>query len=105
MGIKIDETNLKQGLLGLVVALVEVITDTLKIQALKRMESGILSDEECERLGIAMMDLDLALEGIKTENGLAESVQSFRDGLDKLVDDVVDKIANPAKWEESTRGK
>jgi hypothetical protein len=105
MTIKIDENNLKQGVLGLVIALVEVIRDALQIQAIKRMESGILTDEECERLGKAMMDLDIALEGIKQEHGLVESVQSVRDGLDKLVDDVVDKMINPGRWEEEIDGK
>jgi len=105
MVIKIDENNLKQGVLGLVVALVEVIRDALKIQAIKRIESGILTDEECERLGKALMDLDIALEGIKQEQGLTESVQSVRDGLDDLVDDVIDKIANPERWEEEINGK
>ncbi len=105
MVIKIDENNLKQGVLGLVIALVEVIRDALRIQAIKRMESGILTDEECERLGKALMDLDIALEGIKNEHGLAESVQSVRDGLDTLVDDVVDKMINPKRWEEETHGK
>jgi hypothetical protein len=52
-----------------------------------------------------LMDLDLALEGIKEEHGLAESVQSVRDGLDKLVDDVVDKMINPERWEEEIDGK
>jgi hypothetical protein len=51
------------------------------------------------------MDLDIALEGIKREQGLTESVQSVRDGLDKLVDDVVDKMINPGRWEEETNGK
>lgn len=105
MVIKIDENNLKQGVLGLVVALVEVIRDALKIQAMKRIESGILTDEECERLGKALMDLDIAIEGIKEEQGLTESVQSVRDGLDDLVDEVIDKIANPERWEEETHGK
>ena len=86
-------------------ALVEVIRDALRIQAIKRMESGILTDEECERLGKALMDLDVALEGIKQEQGLTDSVQSVRDGLDKLVDDVVDRMINPGRWEEETHGK
>ncbi len=69
------------------------------------MESGILTDEECERLGKALMDLDIALEEIKQEQGLTESVQSVRDGLDNLVDDVVDKMINPGRWEEEINGK
>lgn len=100
MAIAVDERNLKQGVLGLVMAVVEVIRDVLRIEALKRMESGHLTEEECERLGEALMDLDTALEEIKQEQGIAEAVQSVRDGLDKIVDDVIDKIVNPEKWQE-----
>ncbi len=100
MAIRVDETNLKHGVLGLVLALVEVIRDALKIQALKRMESGILTEEECARLGEALMDLDIALEEIKQEQGISESVQAVRDGLDELVDGVIDRIVNPERWQE-----
>jgi hypothetical protein len=100
MAIDIDEDNLKHGVLGLVLALVEVIRDALRIQAFKRMESGILTDEECERLGEALMDLDIALEEIKEEQGITESVQAVRDGLDEIVDEVVDRTVNPERWRE-----
>jgi hypothetical protein len=100
MAIQIDETNLKHGVLGLVLAVVEVIRDALKIQALKRMESGGLSEEECERLGKALMDLDIALEEIKEEQGVTESVRAVRDGLDEIVDDVIDRLINPERWQE-----
>lgn len=100
MAIDIDEDNLKHGVLGLVLALVEVIRDALRIQAFKRMESGILTDEECERLGEALMDLDIAIEEIKEEQGITESVQAVRDGLDEIVDEVVDRTVNPERWRE-----
>lgn len=103
MAIDIREDNLKHGVLGLVLALVEIIRDALKIQALKRIESGILSEEECERLGQALMDLDIALEEIKEEQGITESVQAVRDGLDDIVDGVIDRIANPERWREETK--
>jgi len=102
MAIHVDEGNLKSGVLGLVLALVEVIRDALKIQALKRMESGSLREEECERLGKALMDLDIALEEIKEEQGITESVRAVRDGLDEIVDDVIDRLINPEKWQEGT---
>lgn len=105
MAIDIDEDNLKHGVLGLVLALVEVIRDALRIQAFKRMESGILSEEECERLGEAMMDLDIALEEIKEEQGITESVQAVRDGLDEIVDDVIDRMVNPERWREEADEK
>jgi hypothetical protein len=103
MAINIDEKNLKHGVLGLVIALVEVIRDTLRIQAFKRMESGVLSEEECERLGEALLELDIALEGIKAEQGITESVQAVRDGLDEIVDGVIDSIVNPERWQEQVR--
>ncbi|MBN1191312.1 MAG: gas vesicle protein K [Dehalococcoidales bacterium] len=104
MAIKVDENNLKQGVLGLMIALVEVIRDALQIQAIKRIESGILSEEECERLGQALMDLDIAIEEIKEEQGIGDTVRSVRDGLDDLVDDVIDKMINPERWEEESNG-
>jgi len=100
MAIDINEDNLKHGVLTVVLALVEVIRDALRIQAFKRMESGILTDEECERLGEALMDLDIALEEIKEEQGITESVQAVRDGLDEIVDDVIDRTVNPDRWRE-----
>jgi len=105
MAIDINEDNLKHGVLGLVLALVEVIRDALKIQAFKRMESGILTEEECERLGEALMDLDIALEEIKKEQGITESVQAVRDGLDEIVDDVIDRMVNPERWKEEAEEK
>ena len=100
MALDIDEDNLKQGVLGLVIALVEIIRDVLKRQAVKRMESGVLSDEEIERLGKALMDLDTVIEEIKEEQGLTETVKSVIEGLDDLVDDVIQKMVNPERWKE-----
>jgi hypothetical protein len=96
----ISEDNLKHGVLGLVMALVEIIRDALKTQAFLRMEEGTLTEEEIERLGLALMELDRAIEEIKWEQGVAESVKSIRDGLDRIVDDVVDRIINPNRWAE-----
>jgi hypothetical protein len=106
MAIHVDEDNLKQGLLGLVIALVEVVRDVLRLQAVERVDGGRLTEEEVDRLGRALMDLDEALEAIKEEHGINGSVQAVRDGLDETVGDVVDRLVNPARWgeqEETTR--
>jgi len=102
--IDIQEDNLKQGVLGLVMAIVEIVRDALKTQALRRVEGKSLTDEETERLGQALMDLDTAIDGIKEEMGITEAVQSVRDGLDDLVDDVVRKLIDPRQWEDELRG-
>ena len=96
----INEDNLKHGLLGLVMALVEIIRDSLKHQARERIKSGVLTSAEIERLGSALMELDTAIENIKEEQGITESVKGVRDGLDEIVDSVVDRLINPERWEE-----
>ena len=93
--INIEEDNLKSGVLGLVLAVVEILRDALQNQATRRIESGTLTDEEVERLGAALADLDLAIEDIKREQGLEQAVQSVRDGLDDVVDEVVQLMAGP----------
>ncbi len=105
MALNIDEDNLKHGLLGLVMALVEIIRDALKHQARERMKSNILSSEEMERLGNALMELDIAIEAIKEEQGITESVKGVRDGLDEIVDSVVDRLLNPERWAEEANEK
>ena len=98
--IDIDEKNLKHGVLGLVIALVEIINETLKIQATKRMDSGSLTDEEVERLGVALEDLNKAIEDMKKEQGVTEAVQNVRTGLDGIANDVINKMINPEKWRD-----
>jgi len=93
--IDIDEDNLKSGVLGLVLAVVEILQDALQNQATRRIDSGSLTDEEVERLGAALADLDLAIEDIKREQGLEQAVQSVRDGLDDLVDNLVQQMTAP----------
>ncbi|MDP2953014.1 MAG: gas vesicle protein K [Chloroflexota bacterium] len=100
MVVEINEKSLKHGVLGLVIALVEIIKDALKLQAIRRMEGGSLTEEEVERLGEALMDLDLAIEEIKEEQGLTECVRSVRESLDELVDDVFNRMVSPETWVE-----
>jgi len=66
------------------------------------MEGGSLTEEEMERLGEALMDLDTAIEEMKKEQGITESVKSVRDGLDNIVDEVLDKMINPERWKEGS---
>ena len=103
MTLKVDESSLKNGVLTLVVTLVEVIQEALESQAVRRLESGELTDEEQERLGQALLDLDDALEAIKADHGLTTSVADLHRGLDDVVDEVVDKLINPARWADEAR--
>lgn len=97
MHIDLDKDDLKQGVLGLVMAIVEVIRDALQTQAIVRMEGGTLTSEQKERLGIALRELDLAIESIKEEHGIKSCVDDVRRQLDNLVGDVVDALAEPVR--------
>lgn len=101
--IDLDETTLAQGLLALVISLVEIIKDALKLQAFRRMEGGGLSHEEMERLGRALADLDNALAQIKRDQGIAGAVQQVRDDLDGLVQSALDQFLNPEAWAQESQ--
>lgn len=104
MKLEIDDKELKNGLLGLVLAIVEIIRDTLKIQSVKRMEGGSLTEEQVERLGKALLELDHAIDKLKEEQGVTEAVRSVRDGLDDLVNRMVGTITDLGGIAEKTKG-
>lgn len=95
--IDVDSENLKDGLLGLVMALVEIIRDALKLQALRRMENDRLTEEQIEKLGNALVQLDEAIEDIKDDQEISETVDSTREGLNEVVNEVM----NPERWTAS----
>lgn len=103
MALAVDERSLKNGVLALVVTLVEVIEEALETQAMRRLDAGDLSDDEVERLGQALLELDEAVEQIKKDHGLEMAVGDLRRGLDEVVDEVVDKFINPTRWAEESR--
>ena len=62
--------DVEAGLAKLVLTLVEFLRRVLEHQAVRRMEGGGLSDEEIERLGLALLRLQERLEEIKIAFGL-----------------------------------
>ena len=56
--IDVDPDGVEQGLAKLVLTLVEFLRQLLERQAVRRMEGGSLSDEEVERMGLALMRLE-----------------------------------------------
>ena len=92
MTIKVDSDNLKEGLLGLVIALVEILKEVLEKQAIYRIESNSLREEEAEKLGLAFMQLNEAIEKIKKENNLEKTADKIRADLDNLVNDSITKL-------------
>lgn len=69
---RIDATpeDIEAGVAKLVLTLVEFLRQVLEHQAVRRMEGGSLSDDEIERLGLALLRLQERLTEIKSAFGL-----------------------------------
>ena len=67
-----DPERVERGLAQLVLTLVEVLRKVLEHQAVRRMEGGTLSDDEVERLGLALMRLGERMQELKDAFGLAD---------------------------------
>lgn len=70
--INIDAQSVEQGLAKLVLTLIEFIRRLLEKQAVRRMEGGDLSPEQIEELGLALMKLEVKLQELKSQFGLAD---------------------------------
>jgi hypothetical protein len=71
--IEVDAEGVEQGLAQLVLTLVEFLRQLLERQAVRRMEGGSLSDEEVERVGLALMKLEEKVHQLAEQFGLRPS--------------------------------
>ncbi|MBX6769764.1 MAG: gas vesicle protein K [Actinomadura rubrobrunea] len=60
-----DADQVERDLVKLVLTLVELIRQLMERQALRRVDSGTLTDDQIERLGLALMRLEEAMERLK----------------------------------------
>lgn len=95
-----DGEGVQKGLLTLVLSLVDIIDEALEKEAVRRMESGELTDEEVERLGAQLKQLSAEIERLKQQEGVDESVDEFRGQLDTLVADAVTNLHTAAERHE-----
>ncbi|KYG31036.1 gas vesicle protein K [Priestia filamentosa] len=63
--IELDPENAEQGLAQLVLTLVELIRQLVERHAMRRVEGGSLTDEEIEKLGTALMNLEMKMEELR----------------------------------------
>ena len=66
------EEDIETGVAKLVLTLVEFLRQILEHQAVRRMEGGRLSEDEVERLGLALLRLQERMQEIKDAFGLTD---------------------------------
>ena len=65
-----DPEQVEQGLARIVLTVVELLRKVLEHQAVRRMDGGSLSDEEVERLGLALFRLNERMNELQDLFGL-----------------------------------
>ena len=70
--IRLDPDNVKNGLMQLVLTLVELVRELLERQALRRIDGGSLSDEQIERLGATFLRLSEEMDSLKRQFGFTD---------------------------------
>lgn len=70
--LRVDPENVKNGLMKLVLTLVELLRELLERQALRRIDSGTLTREEVERLGLTFLRLSEEMGRLKKHFGLTD---------------------------------
>lgn len=68
--VNVDPEGVEQGLAKLVLTLVEFLRQLLERQAIRRMDGGTLTDDEIERVGVALMRLEAKVKEMAEAFGL-----------------------------------
>lgn len=68
----LDPDNVKDGLGRLVLTLVKLLHELLERQAIRRIDSGGLTEDQIERMGLTLLRQSEELERLREEFGLAE---------------------------------
>ena len=67
-----DPGQVENGLARLVLTVIELLREILEHQAIRRMDGGTLSEEQVERLGLALLKLNERMDELKTTFGLTD---------------------------------
>lgn len=71
--ITLNPDDVRNGLGRLVLTLVELLRELLERQAIRRMDSGSLTEAEVERLGATFFRLSEEMTRLKTEFGVTDA--------------------------------
>jgi gas vesicle protein GvpK len=70
--VEADPENVEKGLAQLVLTLIELLRQLMEKQAVRRIESGSLTDDEIDRLGETFMKLEKRMDELKRQFDLRD---------------------------------
>lgn len=70
--IETDAESVQRDLLRLVLTVVELVRQLMEKQALRRVDSGDLTDDQIEALGTGLMQLEAAMRELRERHGLTQ---------------------------------
>jgi hypothetical protein len=70
--VRLDPNNVRNGLMQLVLTLVELLRELLERQAIRRIEGGSLTPDEIERLGLTFLRLSEEMTRLKRQFDLTD---------------------------------
>ena len=70
--INADPEQVEQGLARLVLTVIELLREVLEHQAIRRMDGGTLTEQQVEKLGLALLKLNQRMDELKTHFGLTD---------------------------------
>ena len=79
--LELEPDRLEQGLARLVLSVLELLREVIERQAIRRVEVGDLSDDEVERVGLALLRLDERLRAMRESFGLTQDDVTLKLGL------------------------
>ena len=68
--IELEPGKIEQGMLKLVLAVVELLRQVMEKQAMRRIEAGGLQDEDIDRLGTSFMQMESTIRALQSRFGI-----------------------------------
>lgn len=87
-----DDADIGSGLVALVVTVLELLVEAMEREAVRRMETGDLTDEEIERVGKTLQAVESEIDRLKHEQSVVEESEQLRADLDGLVEQALTRL-------------